>query len=187
MPHHVYHTRALVMRTIATGEADVVLDLFTQDWGRITAHARGLRRESSRLRYVLQPMSWVVINVVRGLGGWRVTTANPDHMPLSPEKGRASLARIVRIVQKFFPYEVSSEPVFRGLLWHSTMLMRDPGRAKDLEAMTLARIFQHLGYWGIDTYEDVLSPDTPSEEMLSPEARATLIKEINRILRTAQS
>jgi recombinational DNA repair protein (RecF pathway) len=175
------------MRATSFGEADVTLDLFTKDWGRITAHARGLRRETSRLRYVLQPMSWVSLNIVRGLGGWRITTANPEHVSLSLRAGRSSLARVVRIVQKFFPHEVMSEQVFLGLLWHTSMLLRDSSRAKDWEALTLARMFRHLGYWGIDTHKDVLSQEVFGDEGLSDETRITLVREINRILRTVHT
>lgn len=187
MPHHVYHTQALVMRATSSGEADILLDLFTKDLGRITAHARGLRRESSRLRYVLQPMSWVSLNIVRGLGGWRVTTANPESIALSLRTGRASLARVSRIVQKYIPHEIMSEAVFQGLKWHTTMLIREPKRAKDWEAMTLARIFQNLGYWSITTNQELLFKEHVGDEMLSHEVRSALVREINRILRTVHT
>jgi recombinational DNA repair protein (RecF pathway) len=175
------------MRSVSTGEADVTLELFTKEWGKITAHSRGLRREASRLRYILQPMSWVTASIVRGAGGWRLTTANPDDVSLVLREGRASLVRVTKIVQRFFPHEVMSAPVFDWLHAHTERLVVDPARALDWEAMTLARLFQHLGYWGIETSEEHFNAIERGETTLSKEAREILIREINRILRTVHT
>lgn len=187
MSHHVYHTRALVMRAIPSGEADMTLELFTKDWGRITAHTRGLRREASRLRYILQPMSWVLASVVRGAGGWRLTTANPDSVPPLHRGGRSSLARVTRIVQKFFPHEVMSQQVFDGLILHTQKLVESSVRANDWEVVTLARMFQHLGYWGEETTSIAFLEDGLDGEGLTENERAKLVREINRILRTVHT
>jgi hypothetical protein len=57
----------------------------------------------------------------------------------------------------------------------------------DWEAMTLARFFQHLGYWGDHTHQEILSQEAFGEDILSSEARKTLVREINRILRSVQT
>lgn len=182
MPHHVYHTRALVMKARASGEADMTLELFTKDWGRISTHARSLRKETSRLRFILQPMSWANTSVVRGASGWKLTTANPDDPSMGLGKERISLARIARIVQKFLPHETPSPRIFQGLLWHTQMLRHDPSRASDWEIITLARLFEYLGYWGIEpAKEDIAS------EMFSKEQKMRMVTEINRILRTVHT
>ncbi len=170
------------MKTRGSGEADSTLELFTKDWGRITAHARGLRKESSRLRFILQPMSWGNVCVVRGAGGWRLTTANPDKPGTDLRKGRSSLSRVARIVERFIPQEVPSPLVFEVLLWHTQMLHRDHVHARDWEMMTLARLFEHLGYWGIERVDEEVSMGT-----YTPERKARIISEINRILRTAHT
>jgi len=182
MPHHVYHTRALVMKARSSGESDSTLELFTKDWGRITAHARGLRKESSRLRFILQPMSWGNVCVVRGAGGWRLTTANPDEPGMDFKKGRSSLSRVSRVVERFIPQEVPSLFAFEALRRHTQMLCRDYAHASDWEMMTLARLFEYLGYWGIERVDESVSMAT-----YTPERKARIVSEINRILRTSHS
>jgi recombinational DNA repair protein (RecF pathway) len=186
MSHHVYHTRALVMRGSPSGEADTLLELFTEDWGRITAHARGLRREGSRLRYVLQPMSWVRASVVRSAGGWRLTTANPDETFIRVSSKR-SLARVSRIIRQFFPREIASPQALDGLLLHTEMASRADASIEDAEALTLAKLFQHLGYWSISLDIDALFSQYKDEGRLTNKERAPLVDEINRILRTVHT
>jgi recombinational DNA repair protein (RecF pathway) len=185
MAHHVYHTRALVMRTSPSGEADMAVELFTEDFGRILTRASGLRREASRLRYIIQPMSFVKASVVRGRTGWRLTTANPDEVTVSFGKARRSLARVTRIVQKFFPYDIASQETFHTLLAHASVLVGSVVYADNSEAITLKRLFRHLGYWseanGLQLQDDL------STESLLKEERERMVREINRILRTVHT
>ena len=49
-------TRALVLKRVEYGEADLVLTLFTERYGRISALARGARKSSRRFSGALEPM-----------------------------------------------------------------------------------------------------------------------------------
>ena len=175
------------MRSVSTGEADVTLELFTKDWGKGTGQPGGAGKEAPSLRHIRQPMAWVLASHVRREGGWRLTTANPDDVALDIKEEPASLTRVKKVVQRFFPHEVMSTPVFDWLHEHTERLIADPARALDWEAMTLARLFQHLGYWGIDTSEEHFDAIERGETTLPKETREGLIREINRILRTVHT
>jgi DNA repair protein RecO (recombination protein O) len=51
----VHETEALLLRRVELGEADLVLTLFTQALGRVSAIARGARRSTKRFGGALEP------------------------------------------------------------------------------------------------------------------------------------
>lgn len=67
-------TRAIVLRRTNYGEADRVLDLLTQD-GRISAIARGVRREKSKLAGGIELFAVCDVVVTRGKGELGIVTS----------------------------------------------------------------------------------------------------------------
>jgi DNA repair protein RecO (recombination protein O) len=55
----VYRSKGIVLRSIRYGEADRILDLYTQDTGLVSAIAKGIRRTRSRFGGRLEPLSCV--------------------------------------------------------------------------------------------------------------------------------
>src|SRR3712207_4103572 len=55
----VYKSKGIVLRSIRYGEADRVLDLYTQDLGLVSVIAKGIRRTKSRFGGRLEPLSCV--------------------------------------------------------------------------------------------------------------------------------
>jgi DNA repair protein RecO (recombination protein O) len=55
----VYRNKGIVLRSIRYGEADRILDLYTQDAGLVSAIAKGIRRTRSRFGGRLEPLSCV--------------------------------------------------------------------------------------------------------------------------------
>ncbi len=55
----VYRSKGIVLRSIRYGEADRILDLYTQDAGLVAVIAKGIRRTKSRFGGRLEPLSCV--------------------------------------------------------------------------------------------------------------------------------
>ena len=55
----VYKSKGIVLRSIRYGEADRILDLYTQESGLVSAIAKGIRRTRSRFGGRLEPLSCV--------------------------------------------------------------------------------------------------------------------------------
>jgi DNA repair protein RecO (recombination protein O) len=55
----VYRSKGIVLRSIRYGEADRILDLYTQETGLVSAIAKGIRRTRSRFGGRLEPLSCV--------------------------------------------------------------------------------------------------------------------------------
>ena len=71
--HHIYHTEGIVLESRNFGEAGKYFSIFTRDLGLVTASAQGIRKMSSKLRFVLQDFSYVKIDLVSGRNIFRVT------------------------------------------------------------------------------------------------------------------
>ncbi len=55
----VYKSKGIVLRSIRYGEADRILDLYTEDSGLVSTIAKGIRRTKSRFGGRLEPLSCV--------------------------------------------------------------------------------------------------------------------------------
>lgn len=62
----VYKSRGIVLRSIRYGEADRILDLYTEDAGLVSAIAKGIRRTRSRFGGRLEPLSCVEFMAYQG-------------------------------------------------------------------------------------------------------------------------
>ena len=74
--HHIYHTEGIILGSKNYGEAGKYYPIFTRDLGMIYASAQGVRKISSKLRFVLQDFSYIKIDLVQGKDFWRVTSAS---------------------------------------------------------------------------------------------------------------
>src|SRR5260370_15324919 len=54
----VYKARAIVLKRISVGETDRILTLFTREHGKLSAIAKGARRELSRLAAATEPFTY---------------------------------------------------------------------------------------------------------------------------------
>ncbi|BCX15865.1 MAG: hypothetical protein KatS3mg098_094 [Candidatus Parcubacteria bacterium] len=63
-----FFTRALVLERKDLGEVDGLVFFFTQDYGKIVARAKGLRKIKSKLSGHLQPLKFVKVRFLRLAG-----------------------------------------------------------------------------------------------------------------------
>lgn len=62
----VYKSKGIVLRSIRYGEADRILDLYTNDSGLVSAIVKGIRRTRSRFGARLEPLSCVDFMAYKG-------------------------------------------------------------------------------------------------------------------------
>jgi DNA repair protein RecO (recombination protein O) len=61
-----YQTEAIIIKKIKLGEADRILTLFTPDYGKIEAVAKGIRRPKSKMAGHLELLTYSQIRLARG-------------------------------------------------------------------------------------------------------------------------
>jgi len=193
--HHIHHTEAFVLGSLPKGEDSKILILYTRELGLVYAHAQGIRKIASKLRYTTQDFSRVNVDLVRGREIWRVTTATPIHSYAHIRQSRHTekiLARVAALVIRLVAGEEANEEVYEALIGAYTLLEmkgQSPEDYRALELLSVARILIALGY---------LSRETPGMEERSlfdeeiPKAftdsayQHRLIREINMALAATQ-
>jgi DNA repair protein RecO (recombination protein O) len=65
MPH-TYSTEAIILRHSSVGETDRLITLYTKDYGKLHAFARGIRKPNSKLTGYLEPLNQVNILIAQG-------------------------------------------------------------------------------------------------------------------------
>ena len=70
-----YRSEGIVLRSMALGEADLLMTLYTKETGKLRAMARGVRKPTSRLVGHLEPLTRIELALARGRGLDVVTQA----------------------------------------------------------------------------------------------------------------
>lgn len=114
-----YKTEGVVIRHSSSGEADLVLAIYTADYGTIHVVGRGLRRAKSRLAGHLEPLSHVALQLIRGKGIDIVTGADTLHGHTALRSNLEGIARglvCVEMVEAFAPDEQPNLELYKLLL-----------------------------------------------------------------------
>lgn len=171
------------------GETSKYYFIFTRELGMVLASASGVRKLSSKLRYVLQDFSYLKIDLVKGKDFWRITSASktnvldsivrPETLPV--------LSNMSRLLRRLLAGEGANEKLFEDFLSGLSLLENssDEEEIKNIEVITALRILNHLGYIGAgaESQDLVISPfgvDLLHKVSLS---RKNILNEINRALK----
>ncbi len=134
----VYKNKGIVLRSIRFGEADRILDLYTQDAGLTSAIAKGIRKTKSKFGARLEPLSCVEFMAYSGRSLDTLTQAETLR---SFHKIREDLtrfdaaARMVGYVKSLSGGDEADRRVF-NLLYHALDALE--GRESGFEVMEAA-------------------------------------------------
>lgn len=188
--HHIYHTEGIILGSKNYGEAGKYYSLLTRDLGLINASAQGVRKLSSKLRFILQDFSYVKVDLVRGKDFWRVTSASKTNKLENISKNKISFeifANIARLLKRLLTGEYPNQSLFSDLLNGLVFLEKTKSRdeAENIEIIIVLRILNNLGYIGGNEMLKNITK-SPFEENLIFEAnksRTKILSEINKALR----
>lgn len=137
MSYHIYTTKGLILSERSLREADRVYSILTRDLGLIRATALGVRKESSKLRGVLEPIALATISLVRGKEYWRITSAEL----IERIQARAEIVRPLVLLGKLVQGE-SAHPELFDIVEKGLM----DERGEMGEEQFVAQMLYHLGY-----------------------------------------
>lgn len=186
--HHIYHTEGIILGSNNFGEAGKYYSIFTKELGMIYASAQGVRKMSSKLRFVLQDFSYVKIDLIKGKDFWRITSASKisklENFSVPALKIFANISNLLkRLLAGEDPNEFLFEDILRGLL-----ILKNQKDKEDLhntESVIVLRILDNLGYIGDrELLQDITK--SPFEEDLIFKAssnRSKILRQINNALK----
>ena len=188
--HHIYHTEGIILGSRNFGEAGKHYFIFTRDLGMVTASAEGVRKISSKLRYVLQDFAYLKIDLVSGRNIFRVTNASKsgalEQITKNPETFKV-FANVARLLKRLLAGVEPNEALFADLLNGLSILEKIEKKADlpNIEAIIVLRILNNLGYIGENyTLENLIK--SPFEENLVFEIskdRTKVLRQINKALK----
>lgn len=134
----VYRNKGIVLRSIRFGEADRILDLYTQDAGLVSAIAKGIRKTKSRFGARLEPLSCVDFMAYSGRSLdtlTQVETLRSFHAIREDLARFDAAARMVGYVKSLSGGDEADRRVF-NLLYHALDALE--GRGSGFEVMEAA-------------------------------------------------
>ncbi|MFZ1019372.1 MAG: DNA repair protein RecO [Minisyncoccia bacterium] len=187
--HHIYHTEGIILGSKNYGEAGKYFYIFTRDLGMIYASAQGVRKMSSKLRFILQDYAFVKIDLVQGRDFWRVTSASKTNKLNNLCKNSGTFGVVYNIANLLKRLLAGVEPnqvLFADLINGLSVLEKSEiTNLQNVEIIMVLRILNNLGYVGDDEITQKLIK-SPFEENLIFEvsqARGKVLREINKALK----
>src|SRR3989344_3411754 len=188
--HHIYHTEGIILGSKNFGEAGKYYHLFTRDLGMITATAQGVRKMSSKLRFVLQDFAYLNIDLVQGKDLWRITSVSKTNKLeeiIKRSETFAVFANIARLLKRLLAGVEPNKDLFRELINGLSILEKAHTKQdlRNIEAIIVLRIMDNLGYIG-ESGELKTLIKSPFEENILLEVaknRTRILSEINKALK----
>ena len=150
--HHIYTTKALIIKSVPIGEANKYYFLLTEDLGFVKATAQGVRLEKSKLKGHLQEFCSVKISMVKGKSTWRITGVETiENGDLLKNINKLiAIKNIFSLLLRLLHGEEKNEPLFKSVGSFYNFLIKNEltqNNIKNLETITVLRILYHLGYF----------------------------------------
>ncbi len=151
--HHIYHTEGIILGSKNYGETGRYYSIFTRDLGMVYASAQGVRKVSSKLRFVLQDFAYVKVDLVQGKDFWRVTSASKTNMLGGLTKNRGTFEvffNIAKLLKRLLAGIEKNEVLFTDLVNNLTILEKIDKKddLRNIEVIIVLRILNNLGSIG---------------------------------------
>ena len=188
--HHIYHTEGLILGSRGYGETGKYYSIFTRDLGMIFASAQGVRKMSSKLRFVLQDFTYIKVDLVQGKDFWRVTSASKTNKleRLSKNPGTFEVFfNVANLLKRLLAGIEPNQVLFADLISGLSILEKIEKKEdlRNIEAIIVLRILNNLGYiGGNETLQNLVK--FPFEEDLIFEIskkRGEVLHQINKALK----
>ena len=187
--HHIYHTEGIILGSGNFGETGKYYSVFTRDLGMIYASAQGVRKISSKLRFVLQDFAYLKIDLVKGKDFWRITNASKTNKleRLSKPEVFEVFINISKLLKRLLAGEDPNKDLFIDLLSGLSILEKSETKdeLRNIEAIIVLRVLNNLGYiGGNEALKDFIK--SPFEDDLIfkvSKNRTKILHQINKALK----
>lgn len=188
--HHIHHTEGIILGSKNFGEAGRYYSIFTRDLGMVYASAQGVRKLSSKLRFILQDFSYVKIDFVRGRDFWRIASAsktNKLELLIKRKETFEIFSNIAHLLKRLLAGEYPNTELFIDLI-NGLSILEKTHTGEDLhsiEAIIVLRILNNLGYisGGIKLDTLIKSPFEKELVLEVSKSRVEILNHINKALK----
>jgi recombinational DNA repair protein (RecF pathway) len=154
------------------------------------ASAQGVRKITSKLRFVLSDYSYIKLDLVRGRDFWRITSCikTNELEEIKNKKGNLKVfVQVAKLLKRLLAGEEANEVLFHDLIRGLRVLenANTTEELENIEVMLVLRILNNLGYIG-QAGEASHLIQSPIEDELVFEIsknRAKILRQINQALK----
>lgn len=189
--HHIYHTEGIILGSKNFKEANKYFYILTRDLGLVYAEAQGIRKISSKLRFVLQDFNYLKLDFVQRKNIWRITNAikTNELEDLNKDFYRLKIvANISKLLLRLLPGIEPNPTLFEEVINGFFLLEKNNSKEelKNIEIVLVLRILSNLGYIG-ENFENLTRSPFENELLgILSQNKVKIIKEINKALRETQ-
>jgi DNA repair protein RecO (recombination protein O) len=142
--HRLFISEGIVLGKKGVGESNTLVAILTKEFGLLRASAKSARRENSKLRYGLEPLTLGTFSFVRGRHEWKLTNShNLSHELIAKNsKDRQSAGRVTRLLLRLIHGEETNQELYTSV----ALGLRAIAHGVDVEAVLVLRVLSHLGY-----------------------------------------
>ena len=155
--HHIYTTKAIIIKSFPIGEANKYYFLLTEDLGFIQASAQSVRSDKSKLKGHLQDFCFVKISLVKGKSVWRIVgveTLEAGCFIKEVDK-LIAIKNIFSLLLRLLHGEEKNISLFETIESFYLFLLKNElskSNIQNLETIIVLRVLYHLGYFK-ETFE----------------------------------
>jgi len=157
--HTIHHTRAVIIKSQPSGEANKLFWLFTEELGLVVAVATGVRKHDSKLRSQLTEYTFITADLVKGKDVWRLVSATALFDPLGghPQMPLARpYVRTLATLERFLVDEGVHTELFAHIEESARAVQTVTVEPAMFDALAIWRTLVHLGYIAIEDGEILL-------------------------------
>lgn len=155
--HHIYTTKAIIIKSFPIGEANKYYFCLTEDLGFIQASAQGVRLDKSKLKGHLQEFCLVKLSLVKGKNVWRIVgveTIENGNFIKDVDK-LIAIKNIFSLLLRLLHGEEKNISLFETIESFYLFLLKNElskSNIQNLETIIVLRVLYHLGYFK-ETFE----------------------------------
>jgi len=163
---HSYISYGFVLKRKNFNEADRILFIYSQERGKVSLIAKGIRRPGSRKRGHLEIFSKIKFQAVdsKNMGIMTEVETVDDYEPLRKSMNKVSLAYYFVEVLFKATHEGEKNPELFDFISEIMEKLKTTKKLRSLRMEFVSGLLKILGYWPKDTILD--SPDEKLEEVL---------------------
>lgn len=167
--HQIYHTDAFILRSIAVGEANKKVWLYTEELGLVIAIVQGIRKPGSKLSYSLVDYSLARVDLVKGKNTWRLINLenkkNPLHGVLTTPLARSYVRSLGFVERLYLGEDQPSSDIFEHLLECANIVEKN-----DIDSL----VFDTLSLWKIIALLGYIAPDEDTQHIVDQPLSVTI-------------
>lgn len=189
--YHKHHTKGIVLKNFEVGDSSKKIQIFTDEFGLITAKVQNARSVNSKMRFGIQEYSFGNFSIVKGKNEWKLVSASSNQNLFEDFKNEKEklliLLNVLNLIKKLSGEEEQNKKIFYVVEnFIKFIKSAESGKLPLVECLVLLKILNIFGYMRNDP--DFSIPMSASEinekdlNIIAPK-RAKVVELINESLK----